>query len=513
MSEVERVPVLVVGAGPTGLALACGLRALGVEALVVDRAVAPATTSRALGVQPRGVEVLLRLGALGDLPGLVIPLREVRMHSDGRLVSVMPVERMAQATGRAPLLVSQVEVEASLRDRLAGLGGAPEWGVELVDCAQDGSGVTAVLRGGGGERRVRADWVVGCDGARSLVRELAGIGFPGEQVAEHFLIADVRADWAVDRGVMGSWTRGRDMISVCPLPGEDRWRLMGPAPAGTAGRLREDEVRELVLRQLVRCTPHPADAITRVEWLSSFRIHRRLAEAHRRGRLLLAGDAAAIHHPFGGQGMNTGLGDAENLAWKLALVARGRAGQALLDTYAAERRPVAEGVLAGTGVTTGLVSADHPLVALVRDRVVLPLMNTRLAQGYLWRRASQLGVGYRRGPLAAPGARWGSGPVPGDRMPDLACRDGGGVTALHAALRGRWAVLAPDGLGEATEEAVRGLLGADAVVGLVPVAGGLAEVLLVRPDGHLAWRGRPDPGAVSAWLRAALSLVEEGALR
>ena len=499
----EGFDVLVVGAGPTGLALACGLRKRGISVRIVDRALGPATTSRALGVQPRGVEVLIRLGALGDLQEHAMPLREVQIHVAGQLVSSLPAEQMT-AGGQPPLLVSQVEVEGALRARLAELGEQPHWGHELVDCAQDATGVTATLRTEAGTQTVRADWLVGCDGAHSQVRKLTGISFPGIQVTDHFLIADVRATWSLDRRIVSSWSRDGDMISVCPLPGASRWRLMGPAPSDTEGELDADDVLMLVKKQITKCTPYPEKGIDHAEWLSDFRIHRRLADSYRKDRVLLAGDAAALHHPFGGQGMNTGLGDAENLAWKLALVVSGRAEDRLLDSYEAERRPVARAVLAGTSVTTRLVVAESKAIALLRDRLLLPLLNNSKIQKVLWRYSSQLDVHYRDSPLVARARRFAPRPQPGDRVPDIQCRFADGTpTRLHQALDGRWALLA--GIGnEASVAAAATWLGEGDVVALAPAAGRPADVLLIRPDAHLAWRGRPAPHRLSRWLGASL---------
>ena len=513
MNEQQVGPtVLVVGAGPTGLALACGLLRRGVSVAVVDRAPGPAPTSRALGVQPRGVEVLLRLGALSDLPGQVIPLREVRMHVAGELVSSMPMHRMSAASGRSPLLVSQVEVERALSERLAQLGGRPWWGCELIAIDEGPHGVVATLREGDGLRTVRSEWVVGCDGAHSRVRKLAGIGFPGVRVAEHFLIADVVSDWPLDRQVMWNWSRGGEMINVCPLPGAARWRVMGPAPADARGELSEDDILQLVRRQLAYCTPCPDSGIRRVEWLSTFRIHRRLADTYGGPRVLLAGDAVAIHHPFGGQGMNTGLGDAENLAWKLALVALGGAGPRLLESYEAERRPIARKVLAGTGLTTRIVLAESGPLRLLRNKVVIPLMNTAPVQDFLWRNSSQLGITYRRGPLAAAGARRGARPRPGDRVPDLVCRLPDGThTTLHDALGGRWAVLSASPAPEVVE-AARSVLGEDGVIALIIAEPSRdVDLLLVRPDAHLARRDSRSPhapAALAAWLTHALDLAD-----
>jgi 4,5-epoxidase len=496
--------VLIIGAGPTGLGLACGLRRQGISVRVVDSADGPIGTSRALGVQPRGVEVLIRLGALGDLPERAMLVDEVKMYVRRRLVSTMPLERMGAASGRSPLLISQSAVEGELRRRLTEIGGQVDWGHALVDAEQDATGVTATLHAKQGHETVRADWLIGCDGAHSTVRKLAGIGFSGSTVAECFLLADVLANWEADRRVVTSWTDGGDMISLCPLPGANRWRVMGPAPVGTTHDLDEDEVQTLINRQLTKCSIYREEEIEKIEWLSSFRIHRRLADSYRSGRMLLAGDAAAIHHPFGGQGMNIGLGDAENLAWKLGLVASGRANDQLLDSYQAERRPVASGVVAATTMTTRLVMADTPVIRQLRDRVVLPLMNHPKTQNFVWRNSSQLGLHYRGGPLATKPGRFFSGPRPGERVPDIACQHTDGTpTQLHEALNGRWALLARPG-NEDSVVAAEKRLGENNVVVLAPTNGGMTDLLLVRPDAHLAWRGRPAPAKLSRWLADAL---------
>jgi 4,5-epoxidase len=504
MRNMTNSTVLIIGAGPTGLGLACGLRRQGISVRVVDSADGPIGTSRALGVQPRGVEVLIRLGALGDLPERAMLVDEVKMYVRRRLVSTMPLERMGAASGRSPLLISQSAVEGELRRRLTEIGGQVDWGHALVDAEQDATGVTATLHTKQGRETVRAGWLVGCDGAHSTVRKLTGIGFSGSTVAECFLLADVLANWEADRRVVTSWTDEGDMISVCPLPGANRWRVMGPAPAGTTHDLDEDEVQTLINRQLTKCSIYREEEIEKIEWLSSFRIHRRLADSYRRGRMLLAGDAAAIHHPFGGQGMNIGLGDAENLAWKLGLVTSGRANDQLLDSYQAERRPVASGVVAATTMTTRLVMADTPVIRELRDRLVLPLMNHPKTQNFIWRNSSQLGIHYRGGPLATKPGRFSSGPRPGERVPDIACQHTDGTpTRLHEALNGRWALLARPG-NEDSVAAAEKRLGENNVVVLAPTNGRLTDLLLVRPDAHLAWRGRPAPAKLSRWLADAL---------
>jgi 4,5-epoxidase len=468
--------VLVVGAGPTGLTLACGLLSAGVPTRLVDTAPGPATTSRALGLQPRGVEVLDRLGALGDLPDRGITIRAVVVNVDGQEITRLRIGGTTRLVKRPGLMMSQAEVEGALRRRLAELGGEIEWGHEVAELEGDG-------------------WIVGCDGAHSRVRKLAGIGFPGVPLIERFLVADVHADLPSARDAVTTWLRGDEMFALFPLPGTDLWRVLVPLPDDLP-----DDVQygDLIGELLAERTGFPADSITGCEWTSPFRIHRRLADTYRAGRVLLAGDAAHIHSPMGGQGMNTGIGDAENLAWKLALVETGRAGEALLDTFEAERRPIATEVLGATSSMTRVMLGRSMSERLVRDNVVVPLMNRPFVQRLIAEASSQLRVSYRRGPLGSSYPRIGRGPRGGDRVADLDCaRTDGASTRLYAELRGRWAVLTTDA---AAARVVEARLGPASVVTLRPRDP--SPTYLVRPDGHLACRG--DADRLSRWLTRAL---------
>ncbi len=479
--------VLVVGAGPTGLTLACGLLSQGVRVRVVDAATGPAVTSRALGLQPRGQEVLDRLGALGELPARSIALHRVVVHVGGREIATLPVGMPTRRVPRPGLVVSQAEIEGELRRRLAELGGSVEWGVHVTDLDADD-----------------ADWVVGCDGAHSAVRRAAGIGFPGVPLVERFLLADVRAALPLPRDGVAIWLDGDAMVSAFPLPGDDVWRLMAPDPDPSADPDPLTVLTGLLARH--------AGITTAVEplWTSTFRFHRRLADTYRTGRVLLAGDAAHIHSPFGGQGLNTGIGDAENLAWKLAMVINGHATPDLLDTYEAERRPVAAEVLATTSGMTATLLGGSLTARLVRDHVLVPLFNLPPARRLIWEQASQLRVSYRRGPLGGRSLRR---PGPGDRVPDVACdRTDGSVTRLHAELGSGWAVIGADraSVGECADAADERLGEVQRLVrgtGSVRSIGGTDPVMLVRPDAHLAWRGT-DPDALRRRLAAMLPAAE-----
>ncbi|MQA79686.1 MAG: NAD(P)-binding protein [Streptosporangiales bacterium] len=507
---MPEILVLVVGAGPVGLTLACGLAQQGVAVRVVDKAAGPATTSRANILHGRGVEVLDRVGALGDLPQRAASGFTMRPVMGGRVFTI----RFGDVDGTPvrALYISQAEVESELRRRLAELGTAVEWGVELTDARPDAAGVDAVLASG---ESVRARWLVGCDGGDSAVRALAGFEFPGAAISEKFLLADLHVeDWDFDRDGGVGWYHEDGMLVAMPMPEPDGardrgdlWRFMAYLPEGTRERLTDAQVVDSFRRIVPRRSGVSGVRVRDAAWTSVFRIQRRLVDDYRRGRVLLAGDAAHLHSPFGGQGMLTGVGDAENLAWKLALVVYGRAHEALLDTYAAERRPVAATVLKETGRGTWLQTSDSAMARALVRRVVAPLLSRPSVQRRLTLAASQLGVTYRAGPL---GSRRGGRPYPGDRIPDLGCRAADGrATRLHAELRGRWALLtAATGVSECLA-AARERLG-QCVTALVPAARPGDEVWLVRPDGHLAWRGPSEPRALARWLDGTLQRGRAG---
>ncbi|MGW1729047.1 FAD-dependent monooxygenase [Streptomyces sp. NPDC002306] len=500
--------VVVAGAGPTGLALACALRASGVPVRVVDKAKGPSVTSRALGLQPRGLEILDRLGALVDLPQRSVHIGQVIAHINGEPMARLRVGQRTKLVTRPGLIISQAEVEAQLRHRLRELGVEVEWGREVLAADQNSQGLTLGLADG----QMRADWLVGCDGAHSQVRTAAGISFPGVAVIERFLLADVRAELPLSRDAVSVWLRGDQIVGVFPLPGDNVWRLMAPASADITEGLASDRLLAVLTGLLEDHARIPAVMVHEALWTSTFRIHRRLASSYRRGRILLAGDAAHIHSPLGGQGMNTGLGDAENLAWKLALVATGRSGTALLDTYQAERRPIAQEVLHSTSTMTRMVVGETRLARAVRDRIFVPLMNRPTVQRLIWEKSSQLKITYRSGPLATrslPG--WVTrGPHAGDRVLDLKCtREGGSPTRLHGELGSHWALVLPTAGEHPCTTVAHQYLGKTGAVKVLTSVTNLhgQQVMLVRPDGHLAWRGT-SPAALAQWLTRAFGYTQ-----
>ncbi|MGQ9351216.1 FAD-dependent oxidoreductase [Mycolicibacterium gilvum] len=500
MPGAHRSDVVVVGAGPTGLTLACCLRLHGVSVRVLDAAAGPATTSRANFLHARGSEVLDRMGALGTLPQESLRALRITNYLGDRPLATLEFGDPGMRTAAPPMVVSQAKVEAALRARLADLGVEPEWGRKVIGVREDADGVVADLADGA---RVRGQWLVGCDGTASVVRRQTGIEFPGVRLSERFLLADIHLDWAVDRAGTTGWIHPDGVVGAMPMPStdgrDDLWRLFVYDPS-----LDRKPTDSEILDRISELVPYRTGRRVEIgdaEWLSMFTVHRRLADTYRRGRVLIAGDAAHVHAPFGGQGMLTGIGDAENVGFKLALVVRGLAADDLLDTYEAERRPLATQVLRGTSAITRVNVAGNPIVRFLRDRVAPRVFGLPAVQRWTTDTASQLWVSYRNGPLGGRGSK----PRPGDRIDDAPCsRPDGTATRLHGELGGRWALLLPRGVPAVGAAAVRGPAGYLADY-LVTLHHGRDDVMLVRPDAHLAWRGAHDDVAgLDRWLATAL---------
>ncbi|MGW2508370.1 FAD-dependent monooxygenase [Streptomyces scopuliridis] len=467
------VDVLIVGAGPTGLALACDLRRRGVSVQVVERAARLFPGSRGKGVQPRTLEVLDDLGvveqmlAYGGPAPVGMVWRNGERQGEHRMFEETRPTAAEPYTG--PWLVPQWRTQEILYARLRELGGGVAFGTALAGLAQDGDGVAAELSteataaGTTAARTVPARYAVAADGGRSTVRRLLGIGMTGESVdPAPMLVADVRIpaldrlNWHIFPAEDGSF------LALCPLPGTADFQLTAQLKDGSTPDTSAAGVRALIAAR----THLAASGVTHVLWSSDFRPRAALADRFRDGRIFLAGDAAHVHSPAGGQGLNTSVQDAYNLGWKLGQVLRHGAPAALLDTYEQERRPVAADMLG---------------------------LSTRIHRGEASRGAAtrQLGLGYREGPLStgAAGALHS-----GDRAPDGPLPDG---TTLFDTLRGPHFTLLTVGTDPELPPLDPELVRVRKLDAYAPYGKGL---FLVRPDGYVGWAG-DDARGLAEWLR------------
>jgi len=435
----REVEVLVVGAGPTGLALACELRRRGVACVVVDErdGPPPVRESRALAVHAATLEAFHRMGVAD------------RMRAEGRAAHGIAVYRgasrlvdfrlaLAPDETRFPyvLILPQSRTERILLERLEELGGGVEWRTRLSSFQADIDGATVVLKKNGADREshVRAGWLIGCDGARSAVRHGLGLAFEGREYPERFLLADVELSWGLSPDEVSVVLTPEGAMIAVPLPEEGRWRLIDATGASDA-----DEPRAILdrFRELVGPISGVGGTLGEASWTSSFVLHRRAVDRYRAGRCFVVGDAAHLHSPAGGQGMNTGVQDAVNLAWKLAMTLRGEGTPALLESYDAERRPVGVRVLKGTDWATRLIAARNPLARAARDAALASLGKVDAVRRRISREVAELTVSYRESPIVADGRAgrfvaavqegatgfnasqaFAGGPRAGDRMPD-----------------------------------------------------------------------------------------------
>lgn len=415
--------ILIVGAGPTGLVLALWLAKFGVKVRIIDKTAEPGTTSRALAVQARTLELYQQL----DLTQAVITrghkVPAVNLWVKGEPAAHLEFENVGAGLTPYPFLhiFPQDEHERLLIDRLDAFGVAVERRTELLGFTERDGGIVARLRGSNGhEEDCEARYIAGCDGARSLVRESLRTGFPGGTYRQLFYVADVEAAGPTANGELHVDLDEADFLAVFPLAGQGRARLIG-----TVRDERAEHSESLKFEDVSsRAIQHLKVEVRKINWFSTYHVHHRVTQHFRQGRAFLAGDAAHIHSPAGGQGMNTGIGDAINLAWKLAAVVHGHAPDALLDSYEAERIVFARRLVATTDRVFTFATAEGRIADILRTRIaplVLPFAaHFEAARDFMFRTVSQIMLNYRDGPLSQGVAGHVHG---GDRLPWVA-RDG-----------------------------------------------------------------------------------------
>jgi 2-polyprenyl-6-methoxyphenol hydroxylase-like FAD-dependent oxidoreductase len=414
---MDDVDVLIAGAGPTGLVLALWLTRLGVRVRLVDKSEGPGTTSRALAVQARTLELYRQAGLTDEVLARGWRVGAVNLWVRGERATRLAFGSVGEGLTPYPFLhvFPQDAHERLLIEHLAALGVTVERRTELAGFVDDGAAVRATLRGpDGAESLCAARFVAGCDGAHSVVRRAIGASFPGGTYRQLFYVADVDGAGPAFDGELHIDLDEADFLAVFPIGGGGRGRLIGTVRdqrADAADSLTFADVSDRAMRNL------KVD-VRRVNWFSTYHVHHRVTDRFRGGRAFLIGDAAHIHSPAGGQGMNTGIGDAINLAWKLAAVLAGRAPDSLLDSYEAERIGFARRLVSTTDRVFSFATAEGRIADLLRTRLAPLLAPVALsfapAREFMFRTVSQITLNYRGSPLCAGAAGEVRG---GDRLP------------------------------------------------------------------------------------------------
>lgn len=522
--------MLIVGAGPTGLLLACQLALRNVPFRIIDKTDDHTMQSRALVVQARSLEIFEQMGIAQEVIGRGERARTVGLIVNGRRVFQLPVGTVGERLTAYPylLMLEQSNTEALLTGLLDRLGHAVERKTELLGFDDTTDGVTATVRhGDGAEEIVEAGWLVGADGTHSVVRQGLGIPFSGKTYDQSLFVLDCEVLPRLPRDAMYVVMSEQAFTGFFPLT-NGRSRVLGTVPPGLEGRetITFDDVAtgfDRRVRMPIRLQ-NPA-------WISLYRSHHRVVSSFRKGRCFLAGDAAHVHSPVGAQGMNTGLQDAYNLAWKLALVVEGRADSSLLDTYHDERIGIARRLVRTTDRAFNYVNSQHPLLKAARLSLiplilpfVAPLaLRQRFLQETVFRTISQIGIHYRDSVLSqdAPDAGLRRAALrPGDRVPYVPQRGTfPGSQGLTTGTKFHLVCFSGAAAGSSSHHVAENALAgfADLVdVHQVPLtretvslyqAFGVdqAGFYLIRPDQYVAYRGRAvTPETPQAYLRTIL---------
>ena len=414
--------VIVIGAGPTGLSLACQLIRYGIDFVIIEKGEGVTPYSKALGVHARTLEIYQQLGIVEQAIAQGTIAGKVRMIAGGKVRGEVDLSNLGQGLSQFPylLVLEQSNNERLLYEYMQAHGKDVCWQTELESFSQTETQVTARVKTASGEAStIEAKYLVGCDGPKSPVRHALGLAFAGSTLERLFYVADVEIDWQFSHDALNVCLAKNSGIAFFPMPGENRYRIVGAFPEGF--EKDEGEVLYEEIEQRIKAEANIALEISQVNWFSTYKVHTRHVEKFSSGRCFLAGDSAHIHTPAGGQGMNTGIQDAYNLAWKLAFVLRGTADARILDTYNEERLPNARHLLRSTDRMFNLVASRGWLLSFMRTTVVPPLAKYILASKAIKKRffpfISQIGISYRDSALSKHGGDGEFTVKAGDRMP------------------------------------------------------------------------------------------------
>lgn len=545
-NESASLPVLVVGAGPTGLTLASELLRHGVKCRVIDKLAVPSDKSKALAVHARTLEILENMKAVDKMLAAGIQAHGFSLYNgETRIMHVSAGE--LDSPYPFILMIPQDSTEKVLFEHFQSFGGNVERGVELIAMAQDNSGVTATLRHADGkEEVVRCSWLVGCDGAHSNVRKFLNLPFEGSAYEEQFALADVIVDSSLPDDEVSTFFHEDGALVFFPM-GNKRFRVIANVDES---KVVGDEPTLEFMQSIAESRGPKGMKFTKAIWLAWFRIHARSVPQYRVGRAFLGGDAAHIHSPVGGQGMNTGMQDVYNLAWKLALVVHGDAAESLLDSYQEERHPIGQELLKGTDMATKVAVLRNPLAKQIRNHVMSFLGQQEVIVNRIRKMGTMMMVNYRKSPIVGehregadmhvkPGdaseaptlpswIEFARAHLPGDRAPDMVMFDlEKRPVRLYEAMQGtRHNLLLFDGkptekgylnlekLAQAISERFGSLVAVHLIVADATIPASLSKfpgnvyldpefslhhaygaatesLYLVRPDGYIGFRSQP----------------------
>jgi len=416
---VRSTDVMIVGAGPTGLALACQLIRFGVEFVIIDKKETTTPHSRAIGVQARTLEIYEQIGLAEKLVNIGAKAESARMFAGGKIRGQIDFRGLGKGMSAYPyvLIAEQGKHEKLLYDFIKTNGKDVEWNTELTSFSQDASGVTCELNCDGTRETIEAKYLIACDGAKSPVRHSLGLTFEGSTFERMFYVADVEIEWNFGRGGLFVFLMKNNLLAVFTMDGEKQYRIVGTFPEEFS-KDEGDVLYEEIEAQLRRDAEIDFD-ITKVNWFSTYKVHTRHVNKFSEGRCFLAGDAAHIHTPAGAQGMNTGIQDGYNLAWKLAWVLKHGAKPRILNTYNEERLPNAESLMRTTDRFFNLVASPKWWMVFVRiyifPYVANILFSLNAVKRFVFPRISQIAINYRRSSLAQTHGSFEA--KAGDRMP------------------------------------------------------------------------------------------------
>lgn len=415
-----KTDVIIVGAGPTGLALAGQLSRYGIDFIIFDKKETTTPHSKAIGVQARTLEIYEQIDLAQALVAQGIITEKARLIVGGEVRGEIAFSEIGKGLSSYPyvLIVEQGKHEKLLYDFVKSNGKDVLWQTELVSLSQDESGVRADVKNASGETEtIEAKFLVGCDGAKSPVRHWLDLVFEGSTFERMFYVADVQLSWKFDHDALAVFLMKNNLLVFFPMLGENRFRIVGTFPEEFA-KDEGDVLYEEIEAQIKKDTELELD-ITNVNWFSTYKVHSRHVNRFSEGRCFLAGDSAHIHTPAGAQGMNTGIQDGYNLAWKLNLVLKEKAGRAILESYNQERLENAKNLLKTTDRFFNLVASPEPVLTYLRTHVFPYIAGAAFSfeavRKFVFPRISQIGINYRDSSLSVNEGNFAI--RAGDRMP------------------------------------------------------------------------------------------------